>query len=60
MRAVGYEPRSETLEIEFHNDHVYRYFGVPAAVYLKLLNARSLGTYFNEHVRDEFQARQVT
>lgn len=60
LRSVGYEPTDRTLEIEFSNDRVYRYSDVPAAVYLRLLNARSLGAYFNEHVRDEYQSEELT
>jgi KTSC domain len=52
VRSVGYE--RGTLEVEFVGGAVYRYFDVPERVFLDLLRAVSIGSYFNEHVRDVF------
>ncbi|MCX7429196.1 MAG: KTSC domain-containing protein [Planctomycetia bacterium] len=51
MRSVGYDEDQQTLEIEFTNGAVYRYFDVPAEVYRGLMAAESHGRYFHEHVR---------
>ncbi|HEV2782493.1 MAG TPA: KTSC domain-containing protein [Actinophytocola sp.] len=59
VRSVGYDRSNQVLEIEFHNDRVYRYFVVPHAVYRELREAPSFGRYFNEKVRDRYPARQV-
>jgi len=53
MRSVGY--RDGTLEIEFVQGDVYRYFDVPAEIHRVLLAAESHGEFFNAHVRDRFQ-----
>jgi hypothetical protein len=59
VRAVGYDGEKRVLEIEFHNDRVYRYYVVPRAVYQELPAAESVGRYFNERVRDRYPARRV-
>lgn len=59
VRSVGYDQTNQTLEVEFHNDRLYRYFMVPHSTYLELMRAASLGRYFNEHIRDRYPVRQV-
>ncbi|WP_374685750.1 KTSC domain-containing protein [Promineifilum sp.] len=59
LTSVGYLPKSEALEIEFHDGSVYLYFGVPASVYDELAQAESRGRYFNAHVRNEYATRKT-
>jgi len=59
LRSVGYDPQSETLEIEFHSGGVYQYHGVPLSVYVALVNAGSKGTYFYNHIRDSYPTTRV-
>ena len=33
LASVGYDPNSETLEIEFKGGTIYRYFNVPSFVH---------------------------
>ena len=53
LRSVGYYEDSQTLEIEFTNRAVYRYYDVPPDVYRELMAAESHGRYFHQHVRDK-------
>jgi hypothetical protein len=59
IRSVGYERETALLEVEFTSDRVYRYFAVPHAVYEGLLNAESVGAFFNEFVRDRYPEELV-
>ena len=59
IQSVGYDPETETLEIEFQNGRLYRYTGVPEAVYTGLMNAESPGKYFNGEIRDVYPATKV-
>jgi hypothetical protein len=59
VRSVGYDQAERILEIEFHNDRVYRYFVVPHSVYQELLTAPSFGRYLNENVRDRYPVREI-
>jgi len=48
LRALGYDLEEQALEVEFHNGSLYRYEQVPADVVQALLEADSLGRYFNQ------------
>jgi len=48
LRSLGYDVDEQALEVEFHNGSVYRYEQVPAEVVQALLEADSLGRYFNQ------------
>lgn len=52
IRAIGYDDANKMLEVEFHNETVYRYFNVNEMLYLSLRNAPSVGSFFNEKIRD--------
>ena len=57
--SAGYDSKSKTLEIEFPSGHVYQYFDVPASVYKALMNADSLGQFFNAEIKDWYSCVQV-
>lgn len=45
LYAVGYDPKSETLEVVFNSGGIYRYSDVPSSVYDGLLASESPGRY---------------
>ncbi len=47
------------LEIEFHSGSVYQYLNVPRTVFEELLTQDSLGTYFNENIREVYTCARV-
>ena len=55
MRSVGYELRSQILEIEFQSGAVYEYLDVPRKVHEELMSAESKGQYFNSEIRDDYE-----
>jgi KTSC domain-containing protein len=59
MKSIGYDRTNRILEIEFHNDRLYRYFVVPHSVYQELLEASSPGRFFNERIRDRYPSEWV-
>lgn len=59
MKSIGYDRASRVLEIEFHNDRLYRYFVVPHSVYRELMDAASQGKFFNERIRDRYPSEWV-
>ncbi len=48
LRELGYDPDEQALEVLFHNGSLYRYEQVPAEVVQALLEADSMGRYFNQ------------
>lgn len=53
IRAVGYD--GYTLTVEFHNGGVYDHPGVSYAVYLGLMQASSMGAYYNACIRGQYR-----
>lgn len=51
IRSIGHDTDTNTLEVEFNNGAVYQYDSVPREVYLSLMNAGSVGSYFNSHIK---------
>jgi hypothetical protein len=60
IRSVGFDPLESILEVEFvESGHVYAYYDVPLSVYRDLLEAESLGQYFNEHIKDVYACERL-
>lgn len=51
LKAIGYDPQTRTLEVEFLNGGLYSYSGVPSSVHSGLMSAASHGSYFDAHVK---------
>lgn len=45
LYAIGYDPKTQTLEVVFNSGGIYRYADVPPQVYEELLQADSKGRY---------------
>ena len=59
LASVGYDPSSQTLEVEFQNGSVYRYFNVPQTIYEGLMRASSSGSFLASQVKDRFPYSRV-
>jgi hypothetical protein len=53
IRAVGYD--GYTLAVEFHSGKTYDHPGVPYSVYASLMNAASMGAYYNRYIRGRYR-----
>ena len=58
LAAMQYSPQA-TLDLEFRNGAVYRYFTVPQAVVDALCAADSQGAYFNRYIKDRFPYQRL-
>jgi hypothetical protein len=56
---VGYDFRTNTLEVEFTSGGIYDYEGVPPEEALQLLESDSLGQYLAQHIRGAYPARRA-
>lgn len=56
---VCYLPKREVLQVGLRTGRDYEYFDVPAEVYRELLAAESKGRYYNHHIRNEFDGKQL-
>ena len=55
IKAVGYDPDSNRLFIEFKQGETYTYCRVPENIYKSLISAYSKGGYYDEHIKDKYQ-----
>ncbi|MEI8279076.1 MAG: KTSC domain-containing protein, partial [Bacteroidota bacterium] len=56
---LDFEYKGETLQIKFADGSSYEYFGVPKAIYVKLVNAPTPGRFARRHIYDSFVYRNV-
>lgn len=59
IKSIGHCEPSETLEVEYLNGAVYRYFQVQISTYHELMKATSKGTYMHSHVKGRFTYEKV-
>lgn len=59
IRSIGYDPTSETLEVEFRSGELYQYTGVPAVAYQGIMKAESHSKYLNAHIKGRFPYRHI-
>ena len=55
-----FEYKNETLQINYADENSYEYFGVPMALYIKLINAPALGRFVRRHIHNSFPYRSVS
>lgn len=59
IASIGYAPEDQLLEVEFCSGRVYQYLDVPAAEHENLIAADSIGRWFNKHIRELYDRREV-
>lgn len=59
LRSIGYDRKTQTLEVEFTSGGIYRYDDVPAQVWAELRQSLSKGKFFQERIRDHFPTARV-
>lgn len=59
VSSIGYDPKSETLEVEFNQGAVYQYSGVPEWVFDGLMASPSKGQFLNRNVKDLYPFERV-
>ncbi len=59
IHSIGYEAKSQILEIEFHSGGIYQYAKVPEAVYRDLMQAGSKGSYFHRNIREQYPTTRI-
>ncbi|MBY0436905.1 MAG: KTSC domain-containing protein [Burkholderiales bacterium] len=60
IASHGYDPATQTLEVEFKTGAVYQYDFVSQEVADGFSNCESVGAHFGAHVRGKFPHRMVT
>ena len=59
IAAVGYDPATETLEVEFLSGSVYQYYNVPQNMYDQLMKEGSKGRFLNIYIKSAYPYSRV-
>jgi hypothetical protein len=59
LASVGYDRKRRLLEVELVSGVVYQYLDVPPKDYMALLAAESSGRFYNQHIKPNYDYRQV-
>mgnify|MGYP003402989314 CR=1 FL=1 len=51
LKAVGHDASTNTLQVDFHNGAIYQYHPFTAEGYKMLLEADSVGAFFNTQIK---------
>lgn len=54
IAAVGYDPGTRTLRVQFHKSGMYTYHGVPQQVYDNFIRASSVGRYYDQFIKGRY------
>lgn len=57
--SVGYDPATETLEIEFNSGAVYQYYNVIQSIYEELMGSPSKGKFLAYQIKNFFPYSRV-
>jgi hypothetical protein len=55
LYAVGYDPKSKTLEVVFTKGNIWQYYDVPQDVYDDMINSKSIGSYMRSCIIDCYE-----
>jgi hypothetical protein len=59
LESIGYDASSETLEVEFKTQSIYQYYNVPQFMHEQLMQAPSVGTFFNANIKNAYACAKV-
>lgn len=58
ISAIGYDPESRTLHVEFQSGRAYHYKGVSPEEHDALMNAKSIGAHFSKFIRPVYTGHE--
>ena len=59
IRSAGYDPKSQTLEIEFSDGRVVAYRGVSPEIYRQFTAAPSPTSFFEDKIDESYPSSRV-
>ena len=59
IRAIGYDPKAQVLEVEFNDGRVLAYSGVSPEVHRRFMAAPSPVSFFEDKIAEDFPSRAV-
>ena len=59
IRAVGYDPKSQELEVEFSDGRLLVYGGVSPEVHRQFMAAPSATSFFEDKIDENYSSRRL-
>ncbi|HVQ60857.1 MAG TPA: KTSC domain-containing protein [Burkholderiales bacterium] len=59
IRAVGYDPKSQALEVEFSDGRLLLYSGVSQEVHRQFMAAPSATSFFEDKIDENYPSRRL-
>ena len=60
VAIVDFEYKNETLQITYADNNTYEWFGIPKALYVKMVNAPALGRFVRRNIYESFPYRKAS
>jgi hypothetical protein len=57
--SIGYDLKTETLEVEFKSGGIYQYYNVPDQVYRTFMASDSKGTFLHVNIKNAYSCSRV-
>jgi len=57
LRAIGYDPKTRSLQVEFDDGKALLYSGVGEETWRKLRSAGSAWSFYRDNIEEEFTAK---
>ena len=59
VRSMGYDPQTQTLEVEFMSGTIYQYYGVPENMYDQMMKEQSKGRFLNAYIKNQYPYSRI-
>jgi KTSC domain len=59
IRAVGYDAKTQVLEVEFNDGRVMAYSGVSPEVHRRFMAAPSPVSFFDDKIAEEYPGKRI-
>ena len=59
IRAIGYDEKSQTLEVEFKSGGIYQYMIVPKNVHERFMASLSKGKFLAQYIKDKYRTVKI-
>ena len=59
IHSIGYDKKSQILEIKFHSGGVYEYSEIPKELHKGLMWASSIGKFYHQNIKGRPPSRKL-
>ncbi len=59
IRSIGYDEKSQVLEVELSNGQVFQYSKVYPEVHRRFMNAPNPTSFFDDKIAEEYTGKRV-